>query len=208
MREAAIAVSSRRQPGGPCILGNRHVARVATVSEPSAEAMPKPQAIVVMGVAGSGKSTIARALARHYGHAFLDADDFHTGQAKAQMAAGVPLSDEQREPWVALLQRELRLHARQGRSVVLAFSGLRASHRQRLRESGVPMRFVFLHAAPAVLAERLAARADHFMPPQLLGSQFDALQLPDAEPDVIVVDATGPLAQVLERLIAVLRAAR
>jgi gluconokinase len=63
------------------------------------------------------------------------------------------------------------------------------------------------HAAPAVLAARLAARADHFTPPQLLGSQLDALQLPDAEPDVIVVDATGPLAQVLERLIAALRPA-
>lgn len=166
-----------------------------------------PYAIVVTGVAGSGKTTVARALAAHYGHVFLDADDFHSAEARAGMAAGVPLTDAQRDPWVEALACELRRQAQHGHSSVLAFSGLRAAHRQRLRGSGVPMRFVFLHAAPPVIAARLAARRGHFMPPGLLASQLDALQLPAGEPDVVTVDAGGPPAQVLDDAIAALDAA-
>lgn len=167
----------------------------------------EPHAIVVMGVSGSGKTTVARALARNYDYAFVDADDFHTADAKTQMAAGVPLTDAQREPWVVALADALRRCARAGRSCVLAFSGLRAAHRQRLRESGVPMRFVFLHAPAAVIATRLAARADHFMPAQLLDSQCEALELPVAETDVVAVDASGSPTQVLHRVIAALEKA-
>jgi gluconokinase len=163
-----------------------------------------PHAIVVMGVAGSGKTTLAHALARHYGHAFLDADDLHTAAAKAQMATGVPLTDAQREPWVDALASELRRQERQGHSSVLAFSGLRAAHRQRLRDSGVPIRFVFLQAAPEVVAGRLAERSDHFMPAQLLSSQYEALQPPTAESDVIAIDASGSPSEVLARAIEVL----
>lgn len=164
----------------------------------------QPHAIVVMGVAGSGKTTLARSLARHYGDVFLDADDFHTPEARAQMAAGVPLADAQREPWVDALVAALQRHAREGRSTVLAFSGLRAAHRQRLRESGVPMRFVFLQAGPAVVAKRLAKRNDHFMPPELLASQFEALQPPAGDPGVVAVDSSARPAQVLDRVIAAL----
>ncbi len=167
----------------------------------------RPQAIVVIGVAGSGKSTVARALAGHYGAVLLDADDFHTAEAKTRMAAGMPLTDAQREPWVDALARELQNVARQGRSSVLAYSGLRAAHRQRLRDSGVPLRFVFLHAAPEVIAARLASRRDHFMPPQLLASQLDALQLPIGEPDVVTMDVDRPLDLVLDEVIAALEAA-
>ena len=80
---------------------------------------------------------------------------------------------------------------------MLAFSGLRAVHRQRLRESGVPLQLAFLQAAPSVLAARLAERRDHFMPPALLASQLDALQMPTDEPDVLLVDAERPLAEVV-----------
>ncbi len=160
-----------------------------------------PRAIAIMGVAGSGKTTLARALARRLGHVFLDADAFHSPEARAQMAAGVPLTDAQRDPWVDALVAALRRHAREGRSTVLAFSGLRAAHRQRLRESGVPIRFVFLRASPAVIAARLAARHGHFMPPDLQASQFAALEMPDAEPDVVQLDAGAPFAQVLAEVI-------
>ena len=166
-----------------------------------------PQAIVVMGVSGSGKTTVARALAAHYGAVFLDADDFHVTEAKAQMAAGVPLSDAQRAPWVDALAHALRENARQGRSTVLAFSGLRAAHRQRLRDSGVPMRFVFLHAPAALIAKRLAARSGHFMPPALLASQCEALQPPTDEADVVAADAGGTPAQVVDRVISLLERA-
>jgi gluconokinase len=163
-----------------------------------------PRAIVVMGVAGSGKTTVARALAAYYGHVFLDADDFHSAEAKARMADGEPLTDAQREPWVDALASELRRLASAGHACVLAFSGLRATHRQRLRESGVPLRFVFLHAAPSVLAARLASRTGHFMPPLLLDSQLEDLQSPVGEPDVIAVDAGLSQTQVLQRVIEVL----
>lgn len=166
----------------------------------------EPQAIVVIGVSGSGKSTLARALADHYGYVFVEADDFHSPQARALMGAGVPLDDALREPWVAALANELQRLAGQGRSCVLAFSGLRAAHRQRLRDSRVPMRFVFLHAAVDVIAARLAERRDHFMPAALLATQFEALQPPCAEPDVLAIDVSGSPAQVLERAIAALEA--
>jgi gluconokinase len=166
----------------------------------------QPHAIVVIGVAGSGKTTVARALAQRCGLDFLDADDLHGADAKAQMAAGVPLTDAQREPWVDALARALRARARLGRSSVLAYSGLRAAHRQRLRDSGVPMRFIFLHAAPAAIAARLALRHDHFLPAELLDSQLQALQPPTAERDVVAVEAGGSRASVLDAVLAAVRA--
>ncbi len=164
---------------------------------------PQPaRAIVVIGVSGSGKSTVAQALASHYGFDLLDADDFHSDPAKAQMARGIPLTDAQREPWVARLAQQLRTEAAAGRSSVLAFSGLRREHRQHLRDSGVPIRFVFLHAAPAVIAQRLGNRVGHFMPAALLDSQLDALQLPYDEPDVIAIDVAAPIATVVAEALA------
>ncbi|KRG70413.1 gluconokinase [Pseudoxanthomonas dokdonensis] len=160
-----------------------------------------------MGVAGSGKTTLARGLADHYRYALLDADDWHSADARAQMAAGIPLSDAQRQPWVAALAAELQRLAASGRASVLAFSGLRAAHRQQLRDSGVAMRFLFLHAAPAVIAARLAARREHFMPPQLLESQLQALQPPHDEPDVIAIDGAADYPQVLAEALRKLDAA-
>ena len=168
--------------------------------------MPHANAIVVIGVAGSGKSTVALGLARHYGYVFLDADDFHADDAKAQMAAGVPLIDAQREPWVAELGRQLQALAARGSSSVLAFSGLRAVHRQRLRDCGVPMRFVYLDAPPSTVAGRLESRLGHFMPAVLLASQYEALEEPVGEADVIRVEVGGTPSQVLERAIAMLDA--
>ncbi|QSQ52383.1 gluconokinase [Xanthomonas translucens pv. undulosa] len=163
-------------------------------------------ALVVMGIAGSGKTSVAQALAAHYGLAFLDADDVHSAEAKAQMARGVPLTDAQRVPWVAALALRLRQSIDAGRSVVLAFSGLRRAHRQQLRDSGVPMRFVFLHGAAHVIAERLARRSGHFMPPALLQSQIDTLELPLEEPDVLSVAVDAPFDAMVADAIAQLDA--
>ncbi|KAB7768457.1 gluconokinase [Xanthomonas maliensis] len=165
-------------------------------------ALALPLAIVVMGVSGSGKTTIAQALAAHYGVRFLDADDYHSVAARAQMAAGQPLTDAMRLPWVELLSATLRECVHDGSSVVLAFSGLRATHRQLLRASEVPMRFVFLHAAPEVIAARLSARAGHFMPPSLLDSQLQALQPPMDEADVIAVDVSASVPEVVQAAVA------
>ncbi|CAD0364466.1 gluconokinase [Xanthomonas hortorum] len=165
-------------------------------------ASASPLAIVVMGVSGSGKTTIAQALAAHYGYRFLDADDYHSVAARAQMATGQPLTDAMRLPWVELLSATLRDCVHAGESVVLAFSGLRGTHRQLLRRSGVPMRFVFLHAAPHVIAARLSARAGHFMPPSLLESQLQTLELPLDEADVVSVDVDATVPEVVHDAIA------
>ncbi|AVQ08773.1 TPA: AAA family ATPase [Xanthomonas vasicola pv. zeae] len=169
-------------------------------------ASASPLAIVVMGVSGSGKTTIAQALAAHYGFRFLDADDYHSVAARAQMAAGQPLTDAMRLPWVELLSATLRDCVQAGESVVLAFSGLRSAHRQLLRNSGVPMRFVFLHAAPQVIAARLSTRAGHFMPPTLLDSQLQTLVLPLDEADVVSVDVDASVPAVVQDAIAQLAA--
>ncbi|MBV6689349.1 AAA family ATPase [Xanthomonas euvesicatoria pv. physalidis] len=169
-------------------------------------ASASPLAIVVMGVSGSGKTTIAHALAAHYRFRFLDADDYHSVAARAQMAARQPLTDAMRLPWVELLSATLRDCVQAGESVVLAFSGLRSAHRQLLRNSGVPMRFVFLHAAPHVIAARLSNRAGHFMPPTLLDSQLQTLELPLDEADVVSVDVDASVPAVVQDAIAQLAA--
>ncbi|CCG39081.1 gluconokinase [Xanthomonas axonopodis pv. khayae] len=169
-------------------------------------ASASPLAIVVMGVSGSGKTTIAQALAAHYRFRFLDADDYHSVAARAQMAAGQPLTDAMRLPWVELLSATLRDCVQAGESVVLAFSGLRSAHRQLLRNSGVPMRFVFLHAAPHVIAARLSTRAGHFMPATLLDSQLQTLELPLDEADVVSVDVDASVPAVVQDAIAQLAA--
>ncbi|WP_349778607.1 gluconokinase [Xanthomonas sp. WHRI 6108] len=169
---------------------------------PATPASASPLAIVVMGVSGSGKTTIAQALAAHYGYRFLDADDYHSVAARAQMAAGQPLTDAMRLPWVELLAATLRDCVQAGESVVLAFSGLRGTHRQLLRRSGIPIRFVFLHAAQHVIAARLSARAGHFMPASLLDSQLQTLELPLDEADVVSVDVDTTVAEVVQDAIA------
>lgn len=169
---------------------------------PATPASASPLAIVVMGVSGSGKTTIAQALAAHYGYRFLDADDYHSVATRAQMAAGQPLTDAMRLPWVELLAATLRDCVQAGESVVLAFSGLRGTHRQLLRRSGIPIRFVFLHAAPHVIAARLSARAGHFMPASLLDSQLQTLELPLDEADVVSVDVDATVAEVVQDAIA------
>ena len=139
---------------------------------------------VVMGVSGSGKTTLARALADAWPATFLDADDFHSLAAKTRMASGHPLTDRMRAPWVRRIAADLQRRVAAGERVVLAFSGLRRRHRDRLRATGLPLRFLFLQGDPALVAARMQARQGHYMPPSLLDSQFDALELPQAEPDV------------------------
>lgn len=163
---------------------------------------PEARAVVVMGVSGSGKSTLARALAARLGWACLDADDFHTAQARAWMAAGRPLTDAMREPWAAAIAAELARRHAAGESVVLAFSGLRRAHRDRLRAGGVPLRFLYLHGDREVVAARMRGRSGHFMPVGLLDSQFEALQDPCGEPDVRTIDIDADFPQVLECALA------
>ena len=141
----------------------------------------KPSVIVVlMGVSGSGKTTIGKLLAERTSALFADADDYHSAANKALMAAGHPLTDEDRQPWLATLNRLLRDWLAQGQPGILACSALKASYRETL-SAGMPrgsIRFVFLDVSAGIIAERLARRHHEYMNPGLLESQLDILEPP------------------------------
>ena len=155
---------------------------------------PAPQVVIAMGVSGSGKTTLARLLADEWQATFLDADDIHDAAARTRMATGLPLTDAMRDPWVARIAAELAQRVAAGERVVLAFSGLRRRHRDRLRDTGLSLRFLFLHGDKDLIATRMQARSGHYMPASLLDSQFDTLEAPDGEADVVTlaIDRTPP----------------
>lgn len=169
--------------------------------------MSKPPVLLVcMGVSGSGKSTLARILARQFGMEFCEADDFHGPENQARMAAGQPLSDAMREPWIDRLSAALAAKRSEGRSCVLAWSALRRNHRQRIRAVGFRTLFLHLQADPGVIAGRLDTRAGHFFHPGLLQSQFEDLQPTSGEEDVLPFDVGAELPDVTARVAEAVRA--
>ena len=165
----------------------------------------EPRHLVVMGVSGSGKTTVGTALAARLGHAFAEGDEFHSGANAAKMARGEPLTDADREPWLAALAEWIANHDRAGRSTVLAGSALKRRYRDTLR-AAAPRRVVFIHlAAPRdVLLERMRRRKGHFMPAELLDSQLAALEPLQADESGITLDAAEPPADIVERVRAAL----
>ncbi|HEX8706258.1 MAG TPA: gluconokinase [Myxococcaceae bacterium] len=146
--------------------------------------------IIVMGVSGVGKTTLGKALAGALGWRFLEGDDLHPAANVAKMAAGVPLTDEDRAPWLERLRWLITQALEQGEDVVVACSALRQSYRQRLAVDPSRVRWVYLTAPAEEIAARLSARKGHFMPVSLLESQLRTLEPPD---DALVVDVTpGP----------------
>ncbi|NCF43219.1 MAG: gluconokinase [Proteobacteria bacterium] len=131
--------------------------------------------VVIWGVTGSGKTTIARALGQHLGWAWFDADDYHPKANLAKMAAGVALNDADRQPWLQRLSTLIDDYAGQ-KNALLACSALQMSYRKTLGFGQDHVRSVLLNGNPALIAQRLQQRQHHFMPASLLDSQFDLLQ--------------------------------
>jgi len=158
--------------------------------------------VVVMGVAGSGKSTVGTLLAHRLGLSFADADDFHSEQAKAAMAAGHPLTDADRAPWLSRLAEWL---GSQPEGVVLACSALKRSYRDVLRTGANPLFFLELAVEEDVVFQRVRHRSAHFMPTSLLGSQFETLE--PLQPDEMgaVVDASRPLEELIDVAAGIVR---
>lgn len=146
--------------------------------------------IILMGVAGAGKTTIGQALARALGWRFLEGDNFHPPENVARMRAGIPLTDEDRAPWLVKLRELVTDTLARGEDAVLACSALKQRYRELLTVDPARVRWVFLWAPREVIAERLSRRTGHFMPPSLLDSQLATLEAPR---DALQVDVTpGP----------------
>jgi gluconokinase len=156
--------------------------------------------IVVMGVTGSGKTTIGSRIADALHLPFLDADDFHTDAAKTKMHAGIPLTDADRRPWLDRLDHALHEHAPVG--AVLACSALTDDYRRRLTEGIDDVRYVLLTGDPELIRKRVEARHGHFAGTDLLPSQFDMLEPPK---DAILVDVSGTPTETTDRALAALR---
>jgi gluconokinase len=163
---------------------------------------PTAPVIMVMGVSGSGKTSLGKALAARLGLAFLDGDDFHPPANVAKMADGGPLTDEDRWPW---LDRLGQAAAAQAGGAVVACSALKRAYRDRLRLSCPRMLLVYIAGDPALIGRRLEGRRGHFMPKSLLASQFDALEPPGADEAAVAAPAAMGPARQLDKVCAELR---
>ena len=150
--------------------------------------------LVLMGVSGSGKSTVGKLLADALGWTFVEADDYHPQANVDKMHGGTPLDDADRRPWLAALRERIADACRTGENVVLACSALKHRYQDYLEQDDPPcVRYVYLEGSPALIQGRLAARKGHFMNPALLDSQFEALEPPA---DAVRVAITPPPDQI------------
>lgn len=156
-------------------------------------------AIVVMGVAGCGKTSVAQAVASRLGGRFIEGDAFHSASNVEKMRRGVGLVDADRWPWLDRLAAELKSACEQGERVVLACSALKRRYRDRLRIGSPSASFVFLDLPPSEAAKRVGSRSGHFMPDSLVASQFADLESPAGEHLTLRVDATRPLDAIVDQ---------
>jgi gluconokinase len=153
-----------------------------------------------MGVSGSGKTAVGEVLASRLGANFVDADDLHPPENKAKMSAKIPLTDEDRWPWLQRVRREAIDATPPGQRCVVACSLLKRAYRSLLTQGLTDVLVIYLHGSFELIAARLAARKGHFMPPDLLRSQFATLEEPGADEGVVVdIDATVP--QIVDRIL-------
>lgn len=158
--------------------------------------------LLVMGVSGSGKSTIGAELARALGLPFADADGFHPPANIEKMSAGTPLTDTDRWPWLDALGAWLAAQAGGG---VIACSALKRAYRDRLRQAVPGLRILHLAGQPAMIAARQAAREHHFMPASLMASQFATLEPPGPDEAALMLDITAPPTAIIAEAAAQLR---
>ncbi|HDL7195106.1 TPA: gluconokinase [Yersinia enterocolitica] len=163
------------------------------------------RSIIVMGVSGSGKTTVGEAVASRIHAKFIDGDDLHPRANIQKMGSGHPLNDEDRMPWLERLSDAAYSLHHKNESGIIVCSALKRRYRDRLREGNPEMVFLYLKGSFDVIMERLKARSGHFMPTDLLKSQFEALEEPGSEePDVICVDIDADIDEVVQRCVLAL----
>ena len=143
--------------------------------------------VIVFGVSGAGKTTIGKLLAREFGWRFYEADDFHLQASINKMRRGIPLTDEDRSPWLESLHHLIKRSLEAGQNAVLACSALKRSYRERLHSSD-GVKFVFLRGNYALIEKQLRQRRGHFMNPELLRSQFADLEEPKPDEDMVTIE--------------------
>ncbi len=161
---------------------------------------------IVMGVSGSGKTTVAAMLAGALGVAFLEGDDLHPRANVEKMRSGTPLTDEDRWPWLSAIARRIDQWRAEGKAGVVTCSALKRAYRDILIGDRPEVRLVYLRGSRQLIHARLAARHEHFMPVGLLDSQFATLEEPGPDERPIVVDVGGPPEQIVAEIVRQLRA--
>ena len=154
--------------------------------------------LIVMGVSGSGKTTIGKAIASKSGWDFYDADDFHPQENIAKMENRIPLTDSDRAPWLASLHDLIESCLTRNRSGVLACSALKESYRQKLLQGNDGVQMVYLKGSYELIWSRMASRKDHYMKPEMLKSQFDALEEPT---DALVVEISHSVDEIVQEIL-------
>ena len=160
---------------------------------------------VVMGVSGSGKTTVARGVAQREGWRLVEGDNLHPQANVAKMHAGTPLTDEDRWPWLRAIAREIDAMRALGEQAVVACSALKRAYRDILIGERTDLVLVYLQGSKELIAGRLAARTRHFMPPALLDSQFDTLEEPGEDEHPIVVSIAPPPEAIVDEVVLKLR---
>jgi gluconokinase len=161
----------------------------------------KPRFFILMGVSGCGKTAVGQALARELGWDFYDADDFHPPENISKMASGIPLNDTDRAPWLASLHEKLSACLKADRPGVLACSALKERYRQQLVAGHPEVQIVYLKGSYELIWSRMAARPGHYMKPQMLQSQFEALEEPQ---NALTVEISLPVEKIVEKIVATL----
>lgn len=157
---------------------------------------------VIMGVSGSGKSTVGKAIADHFKASFIDGDDLHPRANIIKMKSGIPLDDEDRKPWLERINDVFFSFENRHQSGVVVCSALKKKYRDMLREGNEGLIFVHLYGSKDLIRERMSRRQGHFMKEEMLNSQFAALEFPDSEADVINVDISGSPEEIVKKAVS------
>jgi gluconokinase len=176
---------------------------MSSTSDPIATSDTKPRLWLLMGVSGCGKTVVGERLAQRLGARFVDADDLHPPENKVKMSASIPLTDDDRRPWLERIRREVIDAAPNGGTTVLACSALKRDYRLVLMDGAPGVQLIHLHGPQELIAERLATRKGHFMPRDLLCSQFETLEPPGVE-EGAVVSIAGSVEEVVDRCLGLL----
>ncbi len=166
-----------------------------------------PLAIIVMGVSGSGKSSIGEGVASRLGIHFIEGDALHPAANVEKMSKGIPLTDEDRWPWLETIGQEITASLAKGEGIAVSCSALKRTYRERLRASaGGHLYFIYLHGSKELLTKRMGERKGHFMPASLLESQLETLEVPTGEPGVVTVDIDDTIEAIVDASVRNLQA--